>query len=284
MDERLFVNLVPGNTFLDKLTGKTKVRTFIICILILIATWDFRIIGSFFVMSMIALISLKPNWKKVSAVMGFVSVMNLFNLFLLWIIKPNYGLEVCGGSTVLFQLTSFYVITAETMWYFVVRFFKMFTSFILSLTFIQSITPSELAAGLYSIKVPYKICTVFSLAFRYIPDITKDFHNIKISMQARGMELDSEKVGLFKRLKQNILILVPLIVTSFDRVGNISNAMDLRGFGKKKTRTYYCEHDETKDDKLMKVVYCLLLIAFVALVITRIIFPAKYEVWTPWIH
>ena len=28
MDQRLFINLSPGNTYLDKLTGKTKVRLF----------------------------------------------------------------------------------------------------------------------------------------------------------------------------------------------------------------------------------------------------------------
>ena len=49
-----------------------------------------------------------------------------------------------------------------------------------------------MAAGLYSVKVPYKVCTIVSLAFRYIPDITRDFNNIRISMQARGLELDAK--------------------------------------------------------------------------------------------
>lgn len=283
MDERLFVNLTPGKTFLDQLTGKTKVRTFLICILILIATWDLRIILPFCIAAVVGLMSLKPNWKKMFGIMGFVAVMNLMNLALLWIIKPNYGLEICGGSTVLFTITDFYIITAETMWYFLVRFLKMFGSFLVSLVFIQCITPSEMAAGLYAIKVPYKICTVFSLAFRYIPDITKDFKNIKISMQTRGMELDSKKVGVWARLKQNVIILVPLIITSFDRIGNIANAMDLRGFGKNKTRTYYCEHEDTTNDKKMHIVNIALLIFFVAILVCRFAFPGTYEVWCPWI-
>ena len=33
-------------------------------------------------------------------------------------------------------------------------------------------------------------------------------------MQARGVELDPKKTGLLKRMKQNILILIPLVITS----------------------------------------------------------------------
>ena len=91
MDERLFINLIPGNTFLDKLQGKTKVRIFLICIVALIATWDMRVILPFALLSVVGLVSLKPNWKKMWGVFGFVIAMNLFNLFLLYIITPDYG-------------------------------------------------------------------------------------------------------------------------------------------------------------------------------------------------
>ena len=283
MDDKLFITLIPGNTFLDKLTGKTKVRLFFLLIFILTATWDIRIIAPVFVLSIICLISIKPDKKKNIAITIFVLLMNLFNLFLTWLIKPNYGLDMVGASTVLFKFTDFYIVTAESLWYFMVRLVKFMGSFFLSLTFIQSITPSELAAGLHSIKVPYKICTIVSLAFRYIPDITRDFNNIKISIQTRGLELDSKKTSLFKRLKQYVLILIPLIITSFDRVGNIANAMDLRGFGKKKDRTYYSEHEDTKADKALAILVILFAIALVALIALKIFYKPPFEVWAPWI-
>ncbi|MBQ9328121.1 MAG: energy-coupling factor transporter transmembrane protein EcfT [Solobacterium sp.] len=281
--KRLFINVKPGKTFLDRLTGKTKVRLFLILILLLIQTWDIRLILPLLLLFITALISLKPDWKKVWGVLGFIILVNLFNLFLMWLVEPDYGLGVVGGSTVLARLSRFYIITAETMWYFFVRFTKFMATFILSLVFISSITPSEMAAGLYSIKIPYKICTIVSLAFRYIPDITRDFHNIKISIQARGMELDSKKTGLITRLKQNVLILAPLIITSFDRVGNIANAMDLRGFGKGKKRTYYSEHEDTDGDRILRPVILILVVVFVVFVVRGFIHPPVYQVWCPWI-
>ena len=283
MNQRLFINLHPGNTFLDKLTGKTKVRVFLLLIFLLIATWDIRLILPLFLLSIISLISIRPNAKRMTWTLIFILVVNLFNLLLMYLVEPDYGLNVVGGSTVLFKITDFYIVTKETMWYFLVRLMKFMATFIFSLTFIQCITPSEMAAGLYSIKVPYKICTITSLAFRYIPDITRDFNNIRISMQARGLELDAKRTGILKRLKNYVLILAPLVVSSFDRVGTIANAMDLRGFGKLKKRTYYSEHEDVKGDRIFRPIIIFMLLAFVGIIVYHIVAPAKFEVWAPWI-
>ena len=283
MDERLFINLSPGPTYLDRLTGKTKVRLFFAMVILLIATWDMRIIFPCLIVSVAALYSLRAKLKSVKAITIFVILTNLFNLFLIWVITPDYGALICGGSTVLFRFSNFYVVTAETLWYFLVRFCKLMATFFAAMTFIQCITPSEMAAGLYANKIPYKICMIVSIAFRYIPDILRDFTNIKISMQARGLELDSRKASLISRLKQNVLILVPLIITSFDRVGNIANGMDLRGFGKNKDKTYYCEHEDTKGDKILTPVVILLAAALIAVIALKYFHKPAFEVWCPWI-
>lgn len=281
LTKRLFINVIPGDTFLDRLTGATKVRLFLALILLLIATWDMRIIFPVFVAALIGLASIRPNWKLMAGLAGVIALTNLFNLFLIWIVEQNYGDELVGGSHILAQFTARYAISAETLWYFAVRFTKFMATFLVSITFIQSITPSEIAAGLYSIKVPYKVATIVSIAFRYIPEITRDFSDIKISMQARGMELDSKRTGVFHRLKQNIVILAPLVIVSFDRIGNIANAMDLRGYGVGKTRTYYSEHEPTKNDRLVRVIYLFLYLGFAAVVAGRIFFPPDHIVWAP---
>lgn len=282
MENRLLINLIPGDTFLHKLTGKTKVRTFIVLMVYIIMSFDARLILPLLILSIIGLISLKPSWKTLRYFFIIISAVNLLNIVLFWLAEPDIGTYWCGGgNTVLFSLTERLFLSAETLWYLIIRFIKMMTCFTVSMVFILSITPSELAAGLYSIKVPYKICTIFSLAFRYIPDIGRDFQNIKVSLQMRGVELDPKKASLRERLKQNVLILVPLIITSFDRVSNISNAMDLRGYGRGKIRTYYSEHEELKADKVFKAIYILLLLFCVYWIITHNIMPQPYNMWYP---
>lgn len=274
------INLVPGDTFLHKLSGTTKVRLFFILIVYLIMSFDIRLILPVFILGIIGLISLKPNWKSLRYIIVFVVVVNLVNILLYYLANPHLGMLYFGHETIWFQFTDHYIVTYEEVWFLTARLLKMLASFLVSLVFILAITPSELAAGLYACKVPYKVCTIVEMAFRYIPDITRDYQNIKVSMQARGVELDPKKASLLNRLKQNILILVPLVITSFDRIGNISNAMDLRGFGKGKKRSYYAEHEETANDRKVKVIYILLGIFVIGYIIGRSCFQVS-EVWYP---
>ena len=276
------INLIPGETFLHKLSGTTKVRLFLILIVFLIATFDLRLILPIFILSIIGLISLKPNWKQLRYIFVVVLLMNLFNIFLFYIADPHLAMKYIGQETLWFQFTDYFIVTYETVWFLSVRLLKMLASFLVSLVFILAITPSELAAGLYSCGLPYKFCTIVEMAFRYIPDIARDYTNIQISMQARGVELDPKKAGVVERIKQSVLILVPLIITSFDRIGNISNAMDLRGFGKGKKRSYYSEHEETENDRKVKYVYIALGIFTVAYIVAKFVLKMP-EVWYPYL-
>ena len=54
------------------------------------------------------------------------------------------------------------------------------------------------------------------------------------------MEL-GKKEPFFKRMKNSVNILLPLILTSLNRIDTISNAMELRGFGKNSKRTWYTQ-------------------------------------------
>lgn len=274
------INLIPGETFLHKLSGTTKVRLFFILIIYLIMSFDMRLILPVFILSIIGLVSLKPRFKSLKYIVFFVVAMNILNIVLYYLANPHLGMLYFGQEHIWFSFTEHYIVTYEEVWFLLSRLMKMLASFLVSLDFILAITPSEFAAGLYNCKVPYKICTIVEMAFRYIPDIARDYNNIKVSMQARGVELDSKKANAITRLKQNILILVPLIITSFDRIGNISNAMDLRGFGKGKKRSYYSEHEETANDKKVKIIYCILGIFVIGYIAAKIVFNIP-EVWYP---
>lgn len=281
MNDRLIINLVPGDTFLHKLSGTSKTRMFAALIVVTIMTFDVRILIPLLVISLIAFFSVKPDWKQIWWLMVLVVAGNITNLVLYWVASPNAGVEYSNGSTVLYAFNDYLIVTAETMWYLFARMVKMMATFFISLTYILAVTPSEVAAGLYSLGLPYKLCAVVSLALRYIPDIGRDYTNISISMQCRGMEQDSKRVGLMTRLKQTVLILIPLIISSFDRIGNIANAMDLRGFGKNKKRSYYAEHEPTKADNGFKIAYTIIAVFCVVYIACKIIWPPEMMVWYP---
>ena len=106
--------------------------------------------------------------------------------------------------------------------------------------FVSTTNLSKFAASLNRIGVSYKTSCSVALALRYIPDIQlqREYHDIAQSQQARGIGM-GKKASLVRRLKAASSILIPLILSGMDRIEAISNAMELRGFGKNKKRTWY---------------------------------------------
>ena len=71
----------------------------------------------------------------------------------------------------------------------------------------------------------------------------------------------SNKAKLMDRFKNSLLIVIPLIFSTLDRIEMISNAMDLRGFSKSKTRTWYTSRKLNGEDYLAIVVSAVIFIA-----------------------
>jgi energy-coupling factor transport system permease protein len=122
--------------------------------------------------------------------------------------------------------------------------------------FLMTTNPSEFASSLNGIHVNYKAAYAVALTLRYFPDIQRDYTDIYLSQQARGLEL-SAKAKFFDRFKNSLLIVIPLIFSTLDRIELISNAMDLRGFAKSKTRTWYTSRRLTRQDFLALAVSAL---------------------------
>ena len=129
-------------------------------------------------------------------------------------------------------------LTQEQVFYQVTKFFKYASVIPLGIIFLLTTNPSEFASSLNGVRVNYKAAFAVALTLRYFPDIQRDYHDISLAQQARGLDL-SRKAKFADRFKNALLIVIPLIFSSLDRIDLISNAMDLRGFGKSKTRTWY---------------------------------------------
>ena len=112
----------------------------------------------------------------------------------------------------------------------------------------------------------YSLRYSVSLALRYIPDIQNDYHEIAQSQEARGVALGKD-VKFTERLKNSAKILLPLVLTSLNRIDEISNSMQLRSFGKMKKRTWYMQKKMTAADYGV-IAFCVVLFA-VGLIITN---------------
>ena len=170
-----------------------------------------------------------------------------------------------GTRHVLCHLFWRYDLTAEQLFYMVNISLKYFVALPVAILFISATNPSEFAASLNSIGISYKVGYSVAIALRYIPDIQRDYHSISQAQQARGVELGKNE-HFFARLKNSVNILLPLILTSLNRIDTISNAMELRGFGKHKKRTWYTRRPFARRDFLALGLGVILLL--VSLIVT----------------
>ncbi|MCR5449604.1 MAG: energy-coupling factor transporter transmembrane protein EcfT [Solobacterium sp.] len=285
MNNRFVINYTPGPTPFHKLTGFTKVFLFLAMICAIMWTFDIRILIPLLLINCAEIVSMKPNYKPILIVFAitFVTVTLIGNV-MLFAVSPEAGYNNVGAEHIIWQGSGSHYISKEFLWYIFVVFIKRTASFSSVMAFALSTTPSEFASGLNHCGLPYKVCTVVSLAYRTIPDIANDFVNIRNSMMMRGLELSGKKAGIWKRLKNYVLLLIPLIFTAFGKVGNIANAMDLRGYGKNKKRTWYAEREPGKLDRIIRTLTVLLFAAVIYYVIRyRIIDPWPAKFWCPWL-
>ena len=176
--------------------------------------------------------------REVGLMLKFTFVFMILNNVLIFIFSPQHAVSIYGSRTVLFEIAGPYIVMAEQLFYHLNVALKYTCSIPVVLLFVSTTNPSEFAASLNRIGVSYRISYAVAIALRYIPDIQREYYDISKAQQARGIEM-SKKAGLVQRLKSVSVILIPLILSSLERIDTISNAMELRGFGKGKKRTWY---------------------------------------------
>ena len=255
-------NYIDRESPIHRLTGATKLVCLLLWSFAAMMTYDTRLLAVLPVISIVLFIVSKIRLKDVRFMLGFTLVFMVLNNVLVFLFAPQHGVSLYGTKHVLFSLGGNYVVTKEQLFYHLNLVLKSLDTIPIVLLFVCTTQPSEFAASLNRIGVSYSIAYSVSLALRYIPDIQREFHEISQAQQARGIEM-SKKQSLVKRLKSAGAILIPLILSSMDRIEVISNAMLLRGFGKNKKRTWYMGRPFRKWDILAMMLCALLLAASV---------------------
>ncbi len=250
MAAKTVLNYIPKKSIVHELTGTTKLILFLLFSIVSMITFDIRVLAALFIFSLLTFKLSKIRYKEVAFMFNFTIIFTLINFIVLYLFNPNYGPDLYGSRTVLLHIVGRYDITVEQLFYQLHVSSKYLIGLPLAIMFVSTTNPSELASSLNAIGIPYKVSYAFSLALRYIPDIQKDYHDISLSQQARGVMLGKD-VKLWTRFKNAITIVLPLILVSIARIDTISNAMDLRCFGKNKKRTWYMRKKFTKKDYLV---------------------------------
>lgn len=265
MAAKTVLNYLPRKSVVHALTGTTKLAFFLLFTFASMLTYDTRVLIGLLFVSLAAFKLSRIRVREIRFMLVFMAAFLVLNNLFVFLFNPDQGTAIYGTRHVLLSLFGWIDVTAEELFYLFNITLKYFVALPVAILFISATDPSEFAASLSSIGVSYRVGYSVSIALRYIPDIQRDYHSISQAQQARGVELGS-KEPLFTRLRNAASILLPLILTSLQRIDVIASAMELRGFGKHKKRSWYMQRPFAKGDYIALLLGAALLVT--SLVIT----------------
>ncbi len=246
MKARLFsYNFV--NTYIHRLSGLTKLACFLFLTFAVMFSYDLRVIMVILVISTCLMVISRIRFSQIRTMVWYVAGFLLINAILTYFFAPEYGVSIYKTRHELVDLFGKYSLTSEQLFYQLTQVMKYASVIPLGMIFILTTNPSEFASSLSGVGVNYKISFAVSLTLRYFPDIQRAYTDISQAQQARGMEM-SAKANPWKRFKSALLIIIPLIFSTLERIDLITNAMDLRGFGKRNKRTWYIRKTMNHED------------------------------------
>lgn len=253
-------NYINRESVIHRMSGATKLIVLILWSLAAMTSFDTRFLALLPILAFILFGLSKIRFSDVKFLLWFTFVFMVLNNLLIYIFSPEHGVSIYGSRTIIFEGYGRWTLTAEQLFYHLNVVLKYLATIPVVILFVSTTDPSEFASSLSKIGINYKVAYSVSLALRYIPDIQREFHDIMISQQARGLEMASKKQNIIKRLKNASAMLFPLIISSMDRIEVIANAMELRGFGKLKKRSWYSERPFRAPDYTAIIYVCLLMV------------------------
>ena len=151
-------------------------------------------------------------------------------------------------SVVIFVLNFVFSRNFETSLLYAARFVAIVVS--TSLFFITA-SPDELEQVMKTFRLPRDVVFAFVTAVRFIPVMFLDTIQIMDAQKSRGLEL--EKGNALKRVRNMIPVLIPLVVNSVVRSGELAEAMESRAYGAISKPTSLVEYKARAADKVVAV-------------------------------
>ena len=204
MKAKLF-DYIDRDNFIFNLSGLTKLVCFICMTFSVMFSYDIRYILLVMLLSLIFFKMSGLQFKQIKLMTIYVIIFLAMNFFLTYLFSPQYGIEIYGTNHELFRFSGRYTVTLEQLLYQVTKIAKYASVVPMGMIFLLTTNPSEFAASLNRVGINYKGAYALSLTLRYFPDMIRDYQDIALAQQSRGLDLSKkEKLGVRVKNIMNI--------------------------------------------------------------------------------
>lgn len=243
MDKVTFGRYSPLNTFIHKLDPRNKI--FLLALVMAMVFFKFSVWSTNLIISLLMLILTlvlviisKIKIRDIISSLASMWIMVIF-LMLIYVFIPN-----STYVNVAFKIGN-YPIYWDAFYqcgYIVLRLVMML---IITMVLTSTTKPLELTYAFEWYMTPFKlikfpaheIAMTISIALRFIPTLLEESSRIMKAQSSRGVDFSSG--GLGKKFKAIISLIVPLLISSFQRSEELAFAMEVKGYNPREKRTRY---------------------------------------------
>ena len=213
------------NTFLHRLDPRTKLWAMLVSFALLLLFQDprYELAGLLVILIYGALAGALGNLKKIWLLLLLIGLLS----FLGWAVMAR-------GTTPLF-----WHITRESLLYGLGTAIKIDAMIVAGIVFLSATRNKEVALGLIRLGLPYPAAFAFSMALRLVPTFVGAGFTAIEAQRSRGLDLDEGNV--IQRARKHIPLLAPIFLNTIRSTNQLAMALEGRGFGARKERTYYLE-------------------------------------------
>lgn len=224
----------------------------------------FLLLGMF----VLAFVFLDPLYEAVIFLLvlffGYLA-RSLSNLLRIWFI-----LVVIAVFTVILwsifgsgRTPLFLFVEREALLYGISIALRIDATVIAGMIFLSTTRNEEVAIGLVRLGIPYRFAFAVSTALRLVPTVAATGFTISEAQRSRGLDLESG--NLIQRIRKYLPLLVPVFISTVRSTNVFSMALESKGFGASKERTFYFQTSMGSRDVLVLVVFVALLAVTLAL-------------------
>lgn len=271
MDNITFGRYSPLNTFVHKLDPRNKILLLALLMAVVFFkfnVWSTNLIFSGITLVIVLIICLISKIKISQILKTFASlwIMIIF-LIIVYVLVPN-----STYTHIAFSIGSFniYWDAFYQCGYIILRLMEML---ILTMILTSTTKPLDLTYAFEWYMYPFKlikfptheIAMTISIALRFIPTLLEEANRIMKAQSSRGVDFTSG--GLGKKFKAIISLIVPLLISSFQRSDELANAMEAKGYDPRGKRTKYRKLKFTYRDLISFVIIALIFSGMLTLLI-----------------
>jgi energy-coupling factor transport system permease protein len=171
-------------------------------------------------------VTVSRSWSALARIRTFLIIITVFTI-LMWGLIPREGTLV------------FLFIKREALVYGILTAIKIDVVLVAGIVFLATTRNEEITIGLVKLGVPYVMCFAFSTALRLVPTFAATGATVVEAQRSRGLELDTG--SLWSRMKAYVPLMAPIFLVSIRNANLMAMALESRGFGAAKKRTFYIQ-------------------------------------------